>query len=173
LIYSNQEACASTLSQIDPFLEAVVDDSNLNLYGDDTGSVATIREYSTNEIVIDAVIQQTTSMVILSDTYYPGWQAIVDGTPAKIYRVDCDMRGVVVSPGTHTIVMSYQPLSFKIGLGISLTSLAGLIVVGVVLAVRLRRERKPHGLVRFAQSLKSFRGGESFVDIEVDQDIER
>lgn len=145
LRYSSQEACASTLSQIDPFHEAVVNDSKLNLPEYNSESIATIREYSANKIVIDANIKQTSSMVVLSDAYYPGWQATIDGTPAKIHRVDCAMRGVIVSPGSHTIVMSYQPLSFKIGLGISLTSLAGLILVGIIPAGRRFWERKQKG----------------------------
>lgn len=82
-------------------------------------------------------------MVVLSDAYYPGWQATVDGSPANIYRVDCDMRGVIVAPGQHTIIMSYHPFSFKVGMGISLFSFVGLGSIGVVLMVRRRRERKP------------------------------
>jgi len=32
-------------------------------------------------------------MVVLSDTYYPGWSAKVDGKPAQIYEVDTALRG--------------------------------------------------------------------------------
>ena len=138
LLYSDQDSCASILGQIDPFHEAVVDDPNVSLTGDNSGSVASISEMSVNEIVINADIRQTASMIILSDTYFPGWRATVDGAPAKIYRANCAMRGVIVAPGTHTIIMSYQPLSFKIGLGVSLFTIVGLIVAGLVLASRRR-----------------------------------
>lgn len=137
LRYSSQDSCATTLDQIDPAKEVVVEDQNLNLTGNDSDSNASIREYSADNVVIDANIHQT-SMVILSDTYYPGWQATVDGNETKIYRVNCAMRGVIVAPGNHVIEMNYNPPSFRIGLSISLFTLTGLFLAGVVINTRRR-----------------------------------
>ena len=39
-------------------------------------------------------------MLVLSDTWYPGWHATVDGHDAKVERVDYLLRGVRVGPGT-------------------------------------------------------------------------
>ncbi len=138
-VYSNRASCASKLNQINPASEAVVDDQGLmNLVKnspDSSSSSAQIREYTANSVLIDASTYQA-SMVILSDTYYPGWQATIDGKQTKIYRVDCDMRGIVVTPGKHVIEMDYDPLSFKIGLGISMFTFVGLALASVVIAWR-------------------------------------
>lgn len=139
LRYADQAACAATLGGIDPRQEAVVNDPGLSLVGDATGSTARIREGTANSVVLEADIRQATSMVILSDSYYPGWQAAVDGTPAKIYLVNCAMRGVLVAPGKHVITMTYRPFSLLLGLGISLLTCIFLGIGGVVIMRRVRR----------------------------------
>jgi hypothetical protein len=68
-------------------------------------------------------------MVILTDTWFPGWRASVDGKSAKIYQAYGAVRGVVVEPGEHVIEMRYRPASVFIGL--ALTLLAGAIVLVV------------------------------------------
>jgi hypothetical protein len=70
-------------------------------------------------------------MVILSDTYYPGWKVTVDGHPARLDEVNGCMRGVVVPAGAHRIVMRYRPASFYLG--------AVMSVLGVVLVFVVRR----------------------------------
>lgn len=54
-------------------------------------------------------------MVVLSDTYFPGWVAKVDGKKSPIYEVDSALRGVVVPAGTHKLVMSFRPSSIYLG----------------------------------------------------------
>jgi len=70
-------------------------------------------------------------MVIVSDTFYPGWRAWIDGRPAKIHEVNGAMRGVVTPAGQHVITMRYRPLSAMLG--------AGLSALGVALALVLAR----------------------------------
>jgi hypothetical protein len=65
-------------------------------------------------------------LVILADLYYPGWELAVDGAPAPVYRVNGAMRGAAVPAGSHRLVYSYNPLSFRIGRGVSI---AGLVVL--------------------------------------------
>jgi hypothetical protein len=141
LKYSDPDSCAATLNKINPFKEAVVEEQNLNLGESTIGSNARIREYTPNNVIIDADIKQT-SMVILSDTYDRGWQATVDGEPAEIYRVNCAMRGVVITPGKHEIKMNYIPSFFKVGFGISLFTLSCLGFAGVFITIRDFAKRK-------------------------------
>lgn len=54
-------------------------------------------------------------LMILSDIYYPGWTATIDGSAAKIHRVDHLFRGVFVSSGHHTIQFQYESTMVKIG----------------------------------------------------------
>ncbi len=65
--------------------------------------------------------------LFVSDTYYPGWKAYVDGQEAKIYLADFAFRAIKVPKGKHEIRMVYRPDSFFNGLKISLYSLVFLV----------------------------------------------
>lgn len=56
------------------------------------------------------------ALLILADTFYPGWQATVDGDPAPIYRTNVLLRGVPVPAGEHEVVFRYAPASWRQGL---------------------------------------------------------
>jgi hypothetical protein len=77
-------------------------------------------------------------VVMLADTFYPGWQATVDGVRAPIYRADYVMRGVFVPAGDHEIEFRYAPPSFRLGAAISSLTLAGLALTGLWLGMRRR-----------------------------------
>jgi hypothetical protein len=68
--------------------------------------------------------------LIISQIFYPGWLAIVDGKEERPLRVDYTFVGVPLSKGTHTIDLVFRPMSFKIGLALSVTS---LLVLGSLL----------------------------------------
>lgn len=87
-------------------------------------------KYSPNTITIDAYLNAP-GLLVLGDVYYPGWKAFVDGSEAKIYKTNYVMRGVTLPEGRHTVEFRYDPLSYKIGWIISLTSLffaVGLLI---------------------------------------------
>jgi uncharacterized membrane protein YfhO len=56
---------------------------------------------------------------VLTDTYYPGWTARVDGRGSRIHRVDGLFRGVFVDKGKHEIMMRFLPAIQMWGLAIS------------------------------------------------------
>ncbi len=70
--------------------------------------------------------------VVLTDTFYPGWQATVDNQHAQILAANLAFRAVRVEAGQHRLKFSYQPLSFQFGLGISLMTVLVLISWAVV-----------------------------------------
>lgn len=55
-------------------------------------------------------------IVILKETFHPGWRVTVDGKSVKPFIVFPFFIGIPVLPGTHTIVASYQPSTLKVGL---------------------------------------------------------
>jgi hypothetical protein len=65
----------------------------------------------------------TSSMLYLSDTYYPGWNAYIDGLPTKIYKANYAFRAVLVPKGVHKIEFKYQPISFAYGMCLSILSI--------------------------------------------------
>jgi hypothetical protein len=92
-----------------------------------TGS-AVITSYGLNTVTI-STSSPADGFVVLSDTYYPGWTAAVDGKETKIYRADFTVRAVFVAKGTHTITFAYKPVSFIIG--VVLTIIGILLTVGL------------------------------------------
>jgi hypothetical protein len=82
----------------------------------------------TNASVTISAHARTEAVLVLSDTWYPGWKATVDGAEAKVYPVDGLLRGVTVSEGRHTVVFNYEPRMLTTGLFASGAAL--LICVG-------------------------------------------
>jgi len=83
-------------------------------------------------------------LLVLTDAWYPGWKASVDGEERPIHRVDQAFRGVVVRPGDRRVVFEYHPASFRIGV---LASLAGLLALGVGSLALARTGRNRRGIV--------------------------
>jgi hypothetical protein len=75
-------------------------------------------------------------IVILADTYYPGWKLTIDDRPAPILRANRLMRGAAVRAGEHTLVYTYDPLSPRIG---AVFTLLGIAAVPAILSRSLRR----------------------------------
>ena len=72
------------------------------------------------------------TMLVVSDLFYPGWEAKVDGEATKIYITDYAFRGVVLKAGEHQITFEYKPQSLYWGIIISSLSLLILIIIPYV-----------------------------------------
>lgn len=66
------------------------------------------------------------ALLIVSEVFYPGWVARVDGSVVPLVRVDGLLQGVGLSGGTHRVELRYEPLSVRLG---ALLSLLGLGLV--------------------------------------------
>jgi len=87
-----------------------------------------LQEHRPNQVRIQAAMA-CRGMVILSDAYFPGWHATIDGAAAPIYEVNEAMRGVVVPAGSHTLRFQYRPFSVIAGFLLTLAGVAGAIVL--------------------------------------------
>ncbi|MGC8638661.1 MAG: YfhO family protein [Isosphaeraceae bacterium] len=79
--------------------------------------------------------------LVLADTFDPGWSATIDGQAASIYPAYVAFRAVFLPKGSHTVVFTYRPAGFDLGLGISILG----IVLAIVLWFRQRTEGSPLG----------------------------
>jgi hypothetical protein len=99
---------------------------------------ARITSYDNNEIRLVAETERE-GILTLSEAYYPGWTATVDGSAAPILRVDYTLRGIRVGPGRHEVDVRFEPASFARGSVITLAALL-LCAGGIVLSLRRGRE---------------------------------
>jgi len=97
-----------------------------------------ILEYSTNEIKL-AVRMNNAGYLVLSELYYPGWKAYINGKRTKILAGNYIFRVLPLSKGEHNISMKFEPGSFTIGLIISTAYVLFLLVFGFSLLVRRKR----------------------------------
>ncbi len=107
--------------------EVVENESRIALPERAIGSVA-VRYPADSRVVLD-VRSATGGLVVLHDTYAPGWEATVDGETAPIYPVNLLSRGVVVKPGVHRIEMSYAPPGIVGGAAFSIAALLVLVLL--------------------------------------------
>jgi hypothetical protein len=70
------------------------------------------------------------SLLVLSDTFFPGWKAFVDGKKTRIYRADYNFRAIPLTAGTHRVEFVYDPMSFRLGGGATLLGIFGCIGMG-------------------------------------------
>jgi len=106
----------------------------------ETGSHVVITSYENNKIKIDADMSDD-GFVVVSEKFYPGWKAYLDGGETKIYPANYTLRGVYVPRGKHEVVLTYEPDSSKVGITITLISF--LVVTGILVyhGTVLRRQR--------------------------------
>jgi hypothetical protein len=96
--------------------------------GNCSGGSAEISRYEPARVEVSAEAA-CRGMLVLGDVWFPGWRATVDGHPAKIYKVYNLVRGVVIEPGKHQVVMTYRPLSVFVGMGLGILGLVVCLVI--------------------------------------------
>jgi uncharacterized membrane protein YfhO len=69
-------------------------------------------------------------VLVVGDTWFPGWEARVDGAPASILRANHAFRALALAEGAHTVELAYRPVSFRLGIALSLVGLLATVTVG-------------------------------------------
>jgi len=103
--------------------------------------IPTFLEYSPNRVTIKATLLDD-GYLVLGDTYYPGWNAYVDGKKSRVLKTNYVMRSVFLEKGEHIVKFVYEPKSFTIGMIITLTSMVILIPVSIFTAIHRGNLRK-------------------------------
>jgi uncharacterized membrane protein YfhO len=99
-----------------------------------------IADYQPERVVIE-VSSRYDGVLVLADSWFPGWEATVDGVSTQILRANLLLRAVAIPAGNHRVVFEYDPASFRLGVFIS--AFAFLIAVSLGVAGSLLRRR--HG----------------------------
>ncbi len=103
-----------------------------------SAATVNLRSYAPSAVGV-SVATDVAGYLVLTDAFYPGWKAYVDGGEQRILRADCFFRAVPVPPGTHVVRFSYAPSSFRAGVCVSGVAFVLALGVPVIGALRLRR----------------------------------
>lgn len=95
-----------------------------------------ILNYEPNSIKIE-VESEEDALLLLSDNYYPGWKAYINGKEVEILRANYTFRAIVVPEGKSMVEFKYLPQSFKLG-----TYLAGFGLIIIVVLLLVNRSSK-------------------------------
>lgn len=107
-------------------------------------SKISLKRAAETEVIVDVTNNPGRAILVLNDTYYPGWQASLDGENVAIYPANINFRAVVIPAGTHRVVFTYRSESFRRGALISgLTALlltSGVVFLQVCAVFRIRQK---------------------------------
>lgn len=67
--------------------------------------------------------------LVLTDPFYPGWEATIDGRTTPILRADYALRAVRVDAGAHTVAFRFRPASVRNGIVASLVGLGAIVAL--------------------------------------------
>jgi len=110
----------------DPLKEVLLNERITWLRNEDfSGRVERI-EYGPNRVRVETN-QNAEGMLVLLDTYFPGWKVEVDGQPERIFRANYFYRGVKLGAGRHVVEFSYTPEGFQTGMRISFLTFVFLL----------------------------------------------
>lgn len=98
---------------------------------------AEILSYEPNEVVIRTSSIQP-KLLYLSDNFYPGWKAKVDGNEVKVLRANYTFRAVPVFQGDHTVTFYFESFWQRLG---TFVSIFGLVTLCVLNLVRFKNAR--------------------------------
>jgi len=85
--------------------------------------------------VVVAVSTATPAWLVLTDTWFPGWRARIDGRDVVVRRADHAFRAVALPPGPHEVEFTFTPRGLVSGAAVTL---GALLIVGALLIARRR-----------------------------------
>ena len=89
--------------------------------------VVTTREFKAGRVTV-AVEAGEPALVVVSQSFSRNWRATVDGKPVALLRANHAFQAVEVPAGKHAVLLRYQDRMFQCGAGISLFTLAGVVI---------------------------------------------
>ena len=122
-------------ADFDPLHEVVLERAERITPEQNFMATAKIARYE-DQLVTVHVSLNGSGILVLADSYYPGWKAYVDGTEQVIRRANLFFRAVRLASGNHTVEFRYEPRSLAIGLAVSVATLLLIIIVSIFLWLR-------------------------------------
>ncbi|PWU12654.1 MAG: hypothetical protein C5B51_00300 [Terriglobia bacterium] len=89
-----------------------------------------VLQRSATRVALDAQMA-CRGMIVLSQTFFPGWEATVDGRHANLYEAYGAIQGVVVDGGAHEVEIRYRPVIVYWGALLTTLGLTAVLVLGL------------------------------------------
>ncbi len=140
IVVADQEAAWTRIHQadFDPATSVVLE-GGPRLDGPAEPVAAQVTRYEPDELEIEVEIPAA-GVLVLSDPFYPGWQAAVDGQPVEMLRANYAFRAVALPAGSHTVTMTFRPATWRTGLVLSGLT-AAVVLLGGGIALARQRDR--------------------------------
>ena len=155
----------NTSPAFDPRTEAVVESSRSlrAARGECSGASddVAVTGYTSNSVKL-RVDAECAGLLVLPDTYFPGWSATVNGRERQVLATDGAFRGVLVPRGASTVEFHYEPSQFPLGVGLAVSGIAVFGIVVLVTVVRRRRAPYERRRARCAHRMQGSRPGTRF-----------
>jgi hypothetical protein len=104
---------------------------------------ARVTAYEDNRVEVE-VASPTEGIMVLSEVFYPGWKAYVDGAETEILRTDYSLRGIAFTGGSHHVEFRFTPPPFVAGAWITAAALA-VCLAGLVTPPPRRKRSQEEG----------------------------
>jgi hypothetical protein len=107
--------------------------------GDSHIGTCRARKYDNGDLDVDTDTTRN-GYLVLSEVYYPGWRAAIDGRAVPVERADYLITALPLPAGKHHVTYRYDPISFKAGAAATgVSCLAGAVLLVRALKRRARR----------------------------------
>ncbi len=128
-IQRDDEKILSTLfdQKFDPYQTVVLEEKPKKTYGAKQNfSAPMIAHYNNDSITIKTNANKD-ALLVLTDNFYPGWDAFVNGNYTKILRANYTFRAIEVPAGNNNVEFRYEPGSLFEGFIVSFISFGGAV----------------------------------------------
>lgn len=111
----------------------------------DPRSTIVLAEYDSDFLVYN-VDAKKDELAVFSEIYYPrGWQVMIDGQPAEMFRVNYTLRGLVLPEGSYMVEFRFEPTSIKVTDAIAYTALGIILLTALFLFYRYFKRTRENG----------------------------
>ena len=96
--------------------------------------MVSVERYRPEEVVVRTAAPYA-GILVLGDTFYPGWRAEVDGVDVRILRANLSQRAVPLEAGTHEVRFVFR--SPAVGRGLLISLVSGLALAAALVGTRV------------------------------------
>jgi uncharacterized membrane protein YfhO len=129
VIINDEDILGKLLSDDFDEQKTIILSENVNQKPNELGtSTVLLNDYKDMSYSLDVSTTED-GYLFVSDVYYPGWKALVDGKQVEIVRANYAFRAIPIEEGSHQVEFIYDPKSFKIGMWVSLGTLIFLLEI--------------------------------------------